>query len=507
MSPSRVVQLGVRPQTEQDQRAEQPSIEGSAKRARGSTALPGGLRYLVDKVTARKQAAAARALNDRELQVQLANTTLGGSSTRAVYREAESRQKSTIRGHVSSSTAPSVDSRPRVVVPVLPRASDLAVRAEMVSDALTYIHEQHAAPADHADGASTSGATPEAQAETSHLQLGSRESEEPRASVASPTTPPARRPTLAEAFAASRREQPAATLRPESAATVALRNGSAAKRLLERAARAHPTTSADRLKLHLRGRPRPLSGQRLEAFDGLVRSDVLVFAKAHKLEPRLAAQMLYRAAENGDLDDGIARADKELMLDALGRMADGRPVRRPKMPTSPPDDRFVDERLSPEPLPRDARFPMTVPLLKKYAGEEVGTSYGTKVAFLDSEQRKAYELKMVNGRLIDSSGRPFDTRGATTTFLETEGTAIFAMDAGGRLYAASERVAGQFQHSSFLAGGAIAAAGEIEVHDGVVKFLSGKSGHYRPSAMQLDQFAQFLVAGGQSEFARDQAAW
>ncbi|TKC87986.1 hypothetical protein FAZ69_17165 [Trinickia terrae] len=146
-------------------------------------------------------------------------------------------------------------------------------------------------------------------------------------------------------------------------------------------------------------------------------------------------------------------------------------------------------------------------MLKKYAGEEAGTSYGTQVAFLDGEQRKAYELKMENGRLIGSDGRPFDTRGATTTFLETQGTAIFAMDAAGRLYAASERVAGQFQHSSFLAGGAVAAAGEIEVHDGVVKFLSGKSGHYRPSPMQIDQFAQFLVAGGQSAFVRDQTQW
>ena len=81
------------------------------------------------------------------------------------------------------------------------------------------------------------------------------------------------------------------------------------------------------------------------------------------------------------------------------------------------------------------------------------------------------------------------------------------MDPMGNIYAANDRVPGKFQHSSFLAGSPIAAAGEIEVHDGVVKFISGKSGHYRPSAQQLDQMVNNLRTQGAADFSIDQTVW
>jgi hypothetical protein len=43
-----------------------------------------------------------------------------------------------------------------------------------------------------------------------------------------------------------------------------------------------------------------------------------------------------------------------------------------------------------------------------------------------------------------------------------------------------------------LAGGPVACAGELEVVEGVLIYLDNKSGHYQPSAAQLEQFRSHL---------------
>ncbi|WP_218581945.1 hypothetical protein, partial [Nocardia cyriacigeorgica] len=54
------------------------------------------------------------------------------------------------------------------------------------------------------------------------------------------------------------------------------------------------------------------------------------------------------------------------------------------------------------------------------------------------------------------------------------------MDNQGNLYASLHHAPGQFHHSSFLAGGPVAGAGELEVIDGVLQLVTDSSGHYRP---------------------------
>jgi len=114
----------------------------------------------------------------------------------------------------------------------------------------------------------------------------------------------------------------------------------------------------------------------------------------------------------------------------------------------------------------------TQPLIELMHGEEKGEVWGTKVAYFESAEAEPYRIDVHDGLLVDVDGAPLDTgnRGA-----------IFVMTDDGRFYAKVAPPVGQFHHSSFVAGGPVAAAGEIIVRGGRLERLSDKSGHYRPT--------------------------
>lgn len=121
-------------------------------------------------------------------------------------------------------------------------------------------------------------------------------------------------------------------------------------------------------------------------------------------------------------------------------------------------------------------------MLVGYRGEDLpdNTQWpGSRVNYLNEEQRQAYRLTVRDGRLVDASGVPFDTRVGVSLW-EGTGRAIFVMDTDGTLYASNTHVRGQFHHSSFLAGAPVAAAGELVVIDGELQLLTDSSGHYQP---------------------------
>lgn len=93
--------------------------------------------------------------------------------------------------------------------------------------------------------------------------------------------------------------------------------------------------------------------------------------------------------------------------------------------------------------------------------------------------------------LYDATGNLFDTAAAGSV-QGGMGRAIFVMDESGNIYASLNHEVGQFHHSSFLAGGDVAAAGELEVVNGVVRFVNNQSGHYHPAPESLEQFAMEL---------------
>ncbi|KAL5614964.1 hypothetical protein BROUX41_005032 [Berkeleyomyces rouxiae] len=74
-------------------------------------------------------------------------------------------------------------------------------------------------------------------------------------------------------------------------------------------------------------------------------------------------------------------------------------------------------------------------------------------------------------------------------------TWIFVADTRFRLYVGI-KMSGTFQHSSFLQGSRIAAAGLIQVKDGQLTSLSPLSGHYRPPASNYKHFIKNLKLEG-----------
>jgi hypothetical protein len=74
-------------------------------------------------------------------------------------------------------------------------------------------------------------------------------------------------------------------------------------------------------------------------------------------------------------------------------------------------------------------------------------------------------------------------------------TWIFVADTSFRLYVGIKN-SGAFQHSSFLQGGRISAAGLIKIKNGRLHSLSPLSGHYRPPASNFRAFVKSLREAG-----------
>lgn len=105
----------------------------------------------------------------------------------------------------------------------------------------------------------------------------------------------------------------------------------------------------------------------------------------------------------------------------------------------------------------------------------------------DRELARA-RIHIVDGRLIDGDGKPFDTaaRGGQT---------IFVMGQDGMLYAAGSKL-GVVHHNGFLRDGPVAAAGELVAREGLLLELNDQSGHYLPKPFMLEQLLSELTRQG-----------
>lgn len=121
-----------------------------------------------------------------------------------------------------------------------------------------------------------------------------------------------------------------------------------------------------------------------------------------------------------------------------------------------------------------------------------------KVGYDEGEQEQAKTLVHVDtaGKLRRSTpgNPPVDTSRSVTHF-SGAGAEIYVVGKDGDLHMNSQAL-GQYHHSSLLAGGDVAMAGEICVDKGTIKWLSDKSGHYVPSEEQLLQFLHTLEKDG-----------
>ncbi|MGF6851224.1 hypothetical protein [Paraburkholderia sp. CI3] len=156
-------------------------------------------------------------------------------------------------------------------------------------------------------------------------------------------------------------------------------------------------------------------------------------------------------------------------------------------------------RVPSDPAPTDARYRDIAPLMAYYQGEETGAVFGSPVAYLNAEERASLRVTIKDGRLYNVAGQQVDTQRARTAH-GNAGRAIFVMSYDGEVYVSCNHKPGQFHHSSFLAGKPVAAAGEIQVEHGEVKLVNRMSGHYQPTAEQLNQFVDHLHAQGVHDF-------
>ncbi|XWS43294.1 hypothetical protein CRYUN_Cryun16bG0090500 [Craigia yunnanensis] len=109
------------------------------------------------------------------------------------------------------------------------------------------------------------------------------------------------------------------------------------------------------------------------------------------------------------------------------------------------------------------------------------------IKYLGPTERDAFEVVVRNGKFVyKQSGKLIDTTGGPK-----DAKWIFVLSASKTLYV-GQKNKGNFQHSSFLAGGATLSAGRLVVEDGVLKAVWPHSGHYLPTEENFQEFMSFL---------------
>lgn len=150
----------------------------------------------------------------------------------------------------------------------------------------------------------------------------------------------------------------------------------------------------------------------------------------------------------------------------------------------------------PDPALTEPRF-RTMRLWPEYEGEEeAGGHFETAVTYLDEQAREKHRVMVRDGRLVDVMGKPFNAGPRPEKWTGDEGLAIYVMDGAGNVYATLDHERGRFHHSSFLAGGPVAMAGDIRVFDGWIVEVSNQSGHYRPPPAAMPQITTRLKEMG-----------
>ncbi|KAL1293196.1 hypothetical protein HN51_053829 [Arachis hypogaea] len=107
------------------------------------------------------------------------------------------------------------------------------------------------------------------------------------------------------------------------------------------------------------------------------------------------------------------------------------------------------------------------------------------IKYLGPKEREAYEVTLNRGKLI--------YRKSQELVHTAEGSKWIFVLSSSRILYVGEKKKGQFQHSSFLAGGATIASGRMVVHNGVLHAIWPYSGHYRPTEKNFKEFIGFLM--------------
>jgi hypothetical protein len=107
---------------------------------------------------------------------------------------------------------------------------------------------------------------------------------------------------------------------------------------------------------------------------------------------------------------------------------------------------------------------------------------------LDGGHLQDTRATLVNGRVCTASGRPWDTRAATSAPGSPANRARYVMDHAGNIHISN--------HARLIALDPVAAAGEIAIVDGVIQAVSRRDDVYAPDKAHLDQFLHRLRTQG-----------
>lgn len=123
-------------------------------------------------------------------------------------------------------------------------------------------------------------------------------------------------------------------------------------------------------------------------------------------------------------------------------------------------------------------------------GRYVGASNGlAKVVYFSKMERLQHLKHVRDGKLYNIDGTPFATPQLGSSW---------AMDCYGNLFAGDSSISDvQVNHSSYLAGKDVAAAGLIDTNaDGTVTAIDNSSGHYKPTKENLHDALRYLAEQG-----------
>lgn len=116
--------------------------------------------------------------------------------------------------------------------------------------------------------------------------------------------------------------------------------------------------------------------------------------------------------------------------------------------------------------------------LSQEAIQKLAPAFIRGVRYLDAAARVSYRVDIVKG-VLHWANRPLDTKiQKLETVFSGAGWGIWVLSPGGEFYTGSHKT-GEFHHSSFLSGEPVKAAGEWQVIDGKIQYITGKTGHYR----------------------------
>lgn len=136
------------------------------------------------------------------------------------------------------------------------------------------------------------------------------------------------------------------------------------------------------------------------------------------------------------------------------------------------------------------------------------------IKYCTKQEREKYEVLIRDGILVhkqtnvpmhtlsmESQGRSDDSISKDLSdpdSIKYQDTWIFVCSPEGKIYVGKKRLhpPPRFQHSSFLAGGAALAAGQMDLDNGKVVEIRAFSGHYRPKRENLLAFLQMLQEKG-----------